>query len=339
MSLSAAVQAFEGAPLPDLVRRAGVKLLVSRTSRRLARGGLDEAAFAREMSARPIAEHTAEANAQHYELPADFFGLVLGPRRKYSCCLYAPEDGLPEAEDRALAATCANALIEDGQTILELGCGWGALSLWMAEHYPKSRILAVSNSASQRAYIEREARRLRLTNLDVATCDMNVFDTGRRFDRIVSVEMFEHMSNWGRLLERARGWLKQDGRLFLHVFTHATSPYRFDRDDRSDWIAQHFFSGGVMPSRGLIRQFGRLFQVEAEETWDGRHYARTARDWLANMDAAHAEIVEVLRPVYGEATALWLRRWRLFFLATEGLFGHRDGSVWGVSHYRLKPQA
>jgi cyclopropane-fatty-acyl-phospholipid synthase len=335
-----AAHALEGAPLPDAVTRAGIDFLVARTRQKMAaRPPGSEGDFARDMALRPIAENTAEANIQHYELPADFFGLVLGPRRKYSCCLYAPGEDLAAAEARALEETCRHADLHDGQSILELGCGWGSLSLWMAERYPAARITAVSNSASQRLHVEAEARRRGLENLQVVTADMNSFQPGGRFDRIVSVEMFEHMSNWPALLARVRGWLKPEGRLFVHVFTHATTPYRFDVADPGDWIAQHFFAGGVMPSHGLIGRFGELFEPEQDWRWDGRHYQRTAQDWLANFDRRTSEILAVLRPVYGARAGLWLRRWRLFFLATAGLFGHGKGEVWGVSHYRLKPRA
>jgi len=333
-----AVNAFEAAPLPDPLTRAGIDFLVASTRKRLrTQPPAFEADFARDMTARPIAENTAEANAQHYELPADFFGLILGPRRKYSSCLYAIGDDLAAAEARGLAETCEHAGLADGQAILELGCGWGSLSLWMAERYPAARITAVSNSHSQRRHIEAEARARGLSNLTVLTADMNVFSTDRRFDRVVSVEMFEHMSNWAGLLSRVRGWLKPDGRLFVHVFTHKTTPYRFDVNDPGDWVAQHFFAGGVMPSHGLIGQFPELFEVEADWRWDGRNYERTALDWLANYDARAEEVMAVLRPVYGPDAKLWFRRWRLFFLATAGLFGHRRGTEWGVSHFRLKP--
>lgn len=334
-----AVRTFEGAPLPDRIRRASISFLVERTRRKLAgQPPSFEAEFARSMSLHPIAECTDEANEQHYELPADFFTLALGPNRKYSCCLYGPGDDLAAAEVRALTETCAHADLLDGQAILELGCGWGSLSLWMAQHYPKSTIVAVSNSTPQRLFIESEARSRGLHNLTVVTADMNDFTTEQTFDRVVSVEMFEHMSNWNGLLNRVRNWLKPEGRLFVHVFTHVSTPYRFDVKDPGDWIAQHFFAGGVMPSHGLIGRFETLFELEADWRWDGRHYEKTANDWLARFDARQDEIRTVLTPVYGAKTTLWMRRWRLFFLATAGLFGHRGGEVWGVSHYRLKPR-
>jgi cyclopropane-fatty-acyl-phospholipid synthase len=207
----------------------------------------------------------------------------------------------------------------------------------MARSFPAARVTAVSNSASQRAFILARAQERGLGNLEVVTCDMNVFDTDERFDRIVSVEMFEHMANWRGLLAKARGWVKPDGRLFVHVFTHRTTPYRFDLNDEADWIGKYFFSGGVMPSHGLIGHFPDLFTLEQDWRWSGLHYQRTALDWLANYDRNLPQIRPVLEEVYGRDATLWHRRWRLFYLATAGLFGHRGGNEWGVSHYRLKP--
>jgi cyclopropane-fatty-acyl-phospholipid synthase len=335
---AAAIGVLERAGVPDPVARLGVGLLVAQADRQLAALPPEqEVAFALAMGSRPIAEHADAANAQHYDLPAEFFRLILGPRRKYSCCLYPSEDAkLAEAELHALEETAAHADLEDGQRILELGCGWGSLTLFMAERYPNAAITAVSNSASQRAHIAGEAQARGLGNVEVVTADMNDFEPDARFDRVVSVEMFEHMANWRALLSRVRSWLEPDGRLFVHVFTHGSRPYRFEHD-KDDWIAQHFFTGGVMPSHGLIRQFEDLLTVEADWRWSGRHYERTALDWLARFDANVERINPLLADVYGADAVLWRRRWRLFFLATAGLFGHGGGTVWGVSHYRLAP--
>lgn len=340
MSMIAATTTMvERLPWPDMVTRLGISQLVGRTHRRMsgAPANVDED-FAKAMRAHPIAEFTANANAQHYELPAEFFALVLGPHRKYSSCLYRSDtDTLAQAEVNALAETCAHADLQDGQQILELGCGWGSLSLWMAAHYPNAWITAVSNAHSQRDYIVGQARARRLDNLSVITADMNNFNTTVRFDRVVSVEMFEHMANWEALLARVHSWLQPDGRLFLHVFTHAVAPYRFDIADPADWIARHFFTGGIMPSHALIQRFPHLFELRQDWRWDGRHYARTAHDWLANFDANALRIDAILRSVYGAQATVWRRRWRLFFLAVAGLFGHAEGRAWGVSHYRLAP--
>ncbi len=335
----AAISAAERLPLPDKALRFGIDRLVGRTEQKLASGNDNvDADFARAMDGWPIAVNTTEANDQHYELPPAFFEIVLGPRRKYSCCLYPDKDTtLEEAELLALDETCRHAMLEDGQTILELGCGWGSLSLFMAERFPGSRILSVSNSAPQRRHIEAEIAKRGLTNLVVVTADMNAFSYEGRFDRIVSVEMFEHMSNWRLLLELARGWLHDDGRMFIHVFSHRNSPYRFDHADPADWIAQYFFTGGVMPSHGLMREFSEWFSVEQDWRWNGRHYERTALDWLRNFDANEAEIRSIFAERYGRDAPLWMRRWRMFFLATAGLFGYADGEPWGVSHYLLRP--
>ena len=273
-------------------------------------------------------------------MPAAFFAACLGPARKYSSCYYEhPDVPLAQAEQAALTRTAANAALADGQRVLELGCGWGSLSLFMAATYPASDIVAVSNSFSQRAYIEAEARARGLRNLRIITADMADFAPEAAFDRVVSVEMFEHIANWHVLLTRARGWLKPEGRLFMHVFSHANAAYRFDHEHGADWIAQHFFTGGMMPSHALIRQFSGLFTVEAEEQWSGTHYQRTALHWLANFDANRDAVDAVLTEVYGAQAGVWRRRWRLFFLAVAGLWGHDAGKIWGVSHYRLRPSA
>lgn len=334
-----AIRLGETWPWPDVMSRAVIARMVERTRVRLLQSPDDaDRDFAREMAAFPIAINTTEANAQHYEIPSAFFGLVLGPQRKYSSCLYETgNETLAEAEELALAETARHAALADGQHILEFGCGWGSLSLWMARNFPQAKITSVSNSHSQRAFILGRARNEGLTNLEVITADMNDFIPPGGFDRVVSVEMFEHMANWRPLLERIRACLTPDGRLFLHVFSHARAPYRFGTEDRDDWIAQHFFTGGLMPSHDLIRQFPDCFSVEQDWRWDGTHYRRTAEQWLANFDRRSGDVREVLRDVYGPSSRLWQRRWRLFFLATSGLFGHADGKEWGVSHYRLAP--
>ena len=337
--ISATIDTFEGAPLPDIVRKTAISLLVANARRQLSGSGPEtEAAFAREMSERPIAEHTQAANAQHYEVPAAFFLNCLGPQLKYSSALYLNSgDTLAQAEEHGLKETAEHADLKDGQHILELGCGWGSLSLWMAKTYPNARITGVSNSASQREFIMARAAERGLTNLQIITCDMNDFEATGEFDRVVSVEMFEHMANWRALLTRAHSWLKPDGRMFIHIFTHRDAPYRFDHTDSGDFIAQHFFTGGVMPSRGLMRQFPDLFRVEREWTWNGVNYQRTADHWLANMDANGDRVMELMRETYGADAALWRRRWRRFYLATAGLFGNDGGNTWAVTHYLLKP--
>lgn len=337
--ISSVIRVAERAPLPDPMARMGIEFLVGRTRRRLATArDREERDFVRAMVERPIAEHVDAANEQHYELPPEFFALTLGPRRKYSCCLYPTgHETLADAERRALEETVAHAELADGQKILELGCGWGSLTLYMAERFPRSEITAVSNSTPQRLHIEAEAAALGLRNVRVVTADMNAFEPDGAYDRVVSVEMFEHMANWQTLLSRIKTWLAPRGRLFVHVFSHKRSPYRFDLEDKADWIARYFFTGGLMPSHDLIRCFPDCFTVEKEWCWNGLHYRKTAMDWLARFDSNRPRIDRILCEVYGPDAALWRRRWRLFYLATAGLFGHAGGAEWGVSHYLLRP--
>jgi cyclopropane-fatty-acyl-phospholipid synthase len=339
--LAFAINTAERAPITDAMSLAGIDFLCSRMKRRLATMTQEaEATFVDMMNSFPIATHTDDANRQHYEVPSEFFAQALGPQRKYSCCLYPTSaTTLAEAETLALAETVEHAGIENGMSILELGCGWGSLSLHLAQHFPNSRIVAVSNSASQRNYILSVAEARGFDNLTVITSDMNDFAPAERYDRVVSIEMFEHMSNWRALLQRIRGWINPDGKLFLHVFTHKNRTYRFDRDDPADWIAQHFFTGGIMPAHDLPHRFGDLFQVEDEWRWSGTHYQRTALDWLANVDRKFDRIRPIFKQVYGPDASLWQRRWRLFFLSTAGLFAHDGGDVWGVGHYLMAPSA
>jgi cyclopropane-fatty-acyl-phospholipid synthase len=339
MSSGTIVGTADAVPWSDFLARAAIRFLVWRTRRRLR--GVDSATqslFARGMKEYPIALSVDKANEQHYELPPRFFELILGSQRKYSCCFYADADSsLDQAEERALALTAEHAGLADGQRILELGCGWGSLSLWMARRYPSAQIVAVSNSDSQRLFIIRNAEREALRNLTVEVADMNSFAPQARFDRVVSVEMFEHMSNWQALLHRVAASTKPDGAILIHVFNHRRVPYRFDAANPADWIAQHFFTGGIMPSAGLLGQFGDIVTIEQQWDWNGDHYCRTAMDWLANYDRNAVEIRRVLSTVYGKDARLWGRRWRLFFHATAGLFGDNNGTEWGVSHYRLRP--
>jgi cyclopropane-fatty-acyl-phospholipid synthase len=331
--------------VPDALIRAGIRRLSRARLAQLADGNAEAAGalterFVAAMRDAEIAPLPAKANEQHYELPPEFFAKVLGVHRKYSCCYFEHEhQSLDEAEALSLTLSCERAGLEDGQDVLELGCGWGSLSLWMAAHYPNSRITGVSNSHSQRAYIESEAAQRGLNNLRIITCDMNQFDAGARFDRIVSVEMFEHMRNWPALFARVAGWLRPEGRFFMHVFVHRAVPYAFNDEGSDDWMSRHFFSGGMMPSDELPLRFQDHLQVHSRWRWDGRHYERTANAWLANMDARRESVWPILEATYGKADAMrWWMRWRMFFMACAELFGYQDGQQWWVSHYLFTPR-
>ncbi len=331
MSIGIALAEHGLVPTP-LVRRAIRDLCAQRLREARATGGLER--FLAQVAGARIAELPHFANAQHYEVPSDFFALVLGRHLKYSSALW-PEGvcTLDDAEESMLALTCERAQLEDGHDILELGCGWGSLSLYMARRYPGSRITAVSNSATQRAFLESRG----VPNLEVRTADMNEFDPGRTFDRIVSVEMFEHMRDWRRLLERVASWLREDGRFFVHVFCHASHPYTFERAGDDNWMGRHFFSGGIMPSHGLLARVAPG-SLTLESAWwlDGTHYQRTAAAWRENLEARRDSALAVLRRHYGPGASIWYQCWRLFFLACEELFGYEDGREWGVGHYRLR---
>ncbi len=326
--------------VPDVVIRAGIRRLLRQRLDEISTGDCERATaltrvFVADMRRAPVALVPELANEQHYEVPADFFGLVLGEHRKYSSCWWPTGvTNLDAAEAASLAATCEHARLTDGQSILELGCGWGSLTLWMAEHYPNSSITAVSNSNSQRKHILATAERRGLTNIEVITHDMNSFDASRQFDRVVSVEMFEHMRNWPELFRRVHGWLKPHGQFFMHVFVHRSTPYAFIERDPSDWMSRYFFSGGMMPSDDLALFCQDHLKIVSRWRWDGRHYERTANAWLANMDARRAQVLPVIERTYGADHAeQWWMRWRIFFMACAELFGYEAGQQWWVSHY------
>ena len=327
--------------LPDALVRFGIRRLLSERLREERRTS-EEAQqrhlmrFVAQLKASPIAINTREANEQHYELPCDFFQMVMGKHMKYSSCYFQPGvTSLDDAEAEMLALTCRRARIADGEEILELGCGWGSLTLWMAERYPNARITAVSNSRTQKQFIEARAASRNLHNIQIITCDMNDLALDqRRFDRVVSVEMFEHMRNYEQLLARVSSWMKPNATLFVHIFTHRDYAYPFDVRDENDWMARYFFTGGIMPSEHLLSYFQRDLRLSDHWRVDGTHYSRTSECWLQNMDANRARIEPILSATYGtENMRRWWVYWRVFFMSCAELWGYNGGREWFVSHY------
>ena len=282
----------------------------------------------------PIAVQTDKANEQHYEVPAEFYALALGKHKKYSSCFYPKGDeSLDEAEEIMLQKTVERAELKDGMQILELGCGWGSLTLFMAERFPRAKITAISNSSSQRKFIEKTAKDRNLKNIKIITKDMNKFQVSGKFDRIVSVEMFEHMRNYELMFQKISSVLKPNGKMFVHIFTHKSFAYLFEDKDDTDWMARYFFTGGIMPSNHLLLYFARDFSIEKHWLVNGRHYAQTSEHWLQNMDAKKAEIMPIFEQVYGSQALKFWSYWRIFFLAVAELFGQFDGEEWMVNHY------
>jgi cyclopropane-fatty-acyl-phospholipid synthase len=343
---SLAMNLLERDLVPDFLIRRRIRSLLAARLREEDQGDPEAqqqrlAAFIKKLASSPVAIETAAANEQHYEVPTEFYTRVLGKHLKYSSCYYphplvAPAENLDAAEARMLALTCKRARLRDGDHVLELGCGWGSLSLWMAANYPSSKITAVSNSRTQKAHIDTQARARSLTNLEVITCDVNVltFPPDTRFQRVVSVEMFEHMRNYDTLLSRVASWMAPGATLFVHIFSHAKFAYPFEVRDDSDWMARYFFTGGVMPSDDLLLYFQRDVQLLDHWQVPGWHYQLTSEAWLANMDRHRAELMPVLSRTYGAPHALrWWVYWRVFFMACAELWGYAGGREWLVSHY------
>jgi len=331
--------------VPDALLRAGIRRMCAQRLRDAHAGDPDaaarrNAALIAELRESPAAIHTDAANRQHYELPPGFFTRCLGPRLKYSGCYYPTgSETLAQAEEAMLALYGERAELADGQDILELGCGWGSLTLWMAQHYPNARITAVSNSAPQRAFIEAQCRERGFANVRVITCDVNRLELpASNFDRCVSVEMFEHMRNYATLLGRIGGWLRPGGKLFVHIFCHRTLLYPFETAGDDNWMGRHFFTGGLMPAADTLLWFQDALRIEDRWLVDGTHYERTANHWLENQDARHDEVMAILREAYGDAARLWFQRWRMFWMACAELFGYDHGREWMVAHYRFSKE-
>jgi cyclopropane-fatty-acyl-phospholipid synthase len=335
-----ALDLTESGVVPDGIVRHGIRKLLQQ---RLDEINIDQvgeqadaqSTFINAMNDSAIALQPEMANEQHYEVPAEFYNAVLGKHGKYSCCYWGDDTRtLEQAEAAALQLTCAHAEIADGMEILELGCGWGSLTLWMAEHYPAARITAVSNSNSQREHIERQLTLRGLENVEIITADMNDFSIDNEFDRVVSVEMFEHMRNYRELFERISAWLKADGKFFMHIFVHRNAPYLFEIKDSTDWMSRYFFSGGMMPSDDLPLFFQEKFTLARRWRWNGQHYRKTSEAWLKNLDEKRNQVWPLLEQTYGRDFAkLWFVRWRIFFLSVAELFAYNSGNEWYVSHY------
>jgi cyclopropane-fatty-acyl-phospholipid synthase len=331
--------------VPDWLVRAVLRRSLARTLRQRYRASLEErAAQKRALLANlrqsPIAIHTPVPNQQHYEVPSEFFQLVLGKRLKYSCC-YWPDAAttLDRAEESMLRLTCERARLQDGMEVLDLGSGWGSLSLWIAEQYPSCRVLAVSNSRTQRDFVEAQGRQRGLANVQAITADVAEFETRRRFDRVLSIEMFEHMKNYERLMDSIASWLKPRGKLFVHIFSHREFAYEFDADNPQDWMAQTFFTGGTMPSDDLLLHFQRDLRLVDHWWMDGTHYARTLRAWLGRLDRNARQVRRVLAEAYGsENETRWLANWRLFFLVCSEVWDLGGGREYLVSHYLFEKQ-
>ncbi|MEP6963804.1 MAG: cyclopropane-fatty-acyl-phospholipid synthase family protein, partial [Acidobacteriota bacterium] len=324
--------------VPDPLIRIAIRSLIRQRLREEAARHHNYPAFIEKLKSSPIAINTTDANRQHYEVPPEFFQLALGPHCKYSCC-YWPEGvtTLQQAEEQMLRLSAERAQIQDGQSILDLGCGWGSMSLYLAERFPNSRITGVSNSRPQREFIESQARARGLANVRILTADMNTFRTEDKFDRVISIEMFEHMRNYQLLLQHISTWLNPDGLLFVHIFSHTKFAYPFETNGPGDWMAEHFFTGGIMPSDDLLTHFQD--HVKLIDRWriDGTHYQKTAEAWLANTDHNREKILGLFRQTYGPANAVrWLIRWRVFFMSVAGLWATHGGQQWIVSHYLFR---
>jgi len=340
------LQVVERDVVPDRVLGAAIRARIARRVATEGAGTEEERSeryrrLVQRLRQAPIAVATDAANEQHYELPSEFFELVLGPRRKYSSAYWPPgTTSLGEAEDAMLELYAERAQLRDGQRVLELGCGWGSLSLWLAQRFPGSTIVGVSNSHGQRRFIEAEVARRGITNLEIVTADVNDFSPDGTFDRVVSIEMFEHMKNYRQLLANIAGWLDDDGLLFVHVFSHRTLAFEFRDDDPSDWIGRYFFTGGLMPSDDLLAHFQDDLVMVDHWRLDGTHYERTLREWLARLDAHRAAVEPILARTYGpDQVTRWFVRWRLFLLVSAELWGWRGGHEFCVSHHLFAKRA
>ena len=338
------IKLAEQGKLPDSLVRYGIRRLCKQ---RLKDELIDQPerqqqrfqALIEELRQSPIAIETDAANEQHYEVATDFYLASLGKRLKYSCAYY-PEASttLDQAEEHMLSLYSERAELADGQKILELGCGWGSLTLWMAEHYPKSQITAVSNSSTQKTHIDKQCEQRGYNNVTIITADVNALELEeRQFDRAISIEMFEHMRNYKQLLERISSWLVSDGKLFVHIFAHRNVMYPFDVKSEHDWMSKYFFTGGLMPSIDTLLHFQEQLKLERRWLVNGQHYEKTCNHWLQKTDANKNRIIKAFQQDYSHEDAeKWFHRWRIFYMSCAELFGLDNGSQWLVAHYLFK---
>lgn len=337
------IKAMEYGAIPDPAIRFGIRQLCKARLHEFDFNSLEKTqseaqAYANMLKASPLAVHTREANEQHYELPSDFFLHVLGKNLKYSSCYWDENTKtLDEAEDLALSIYLERAQIKDGMRILELGCGWGSLTLFMAKAFPNSQIVAISNSSSQKLFIDQEAKKRNLKNVLVLTRDISQLESLAlefdSFDRVMSVEMFEHFKNYEILLSKISDVLTPEGKLFVHIFTHKDFSYPFETEGEDNWMGKYFFTGGQMPSHHLLFNFQRDLKLQESWAWDGTHYEKTSNAWLERMDANKDLIKDLFARTYGKESTEWFNRWRVFFMSCAELFGYERGQQWGVSHY------
>ncbi|WP_184546712.1 SAM-dependent methyltransferase [Mucilaginibacter sp. FT3.2] len=332
--------------VPDLILRQGIRKLLKQRLDDENKGSVEAQQehlmlLIAQLKASPIAVNTAAANEQHYEVPTRFYEYCLGKNLKYSSGYW--KNGVTDidtSEDDMLEITCQRAELTNGLNVLELGCGWGSLSLYMAAKFPQSNFTVVSNSRTQKMHIDEQASKRGISNLTVLTADMNTFTIADKFDRVVSVEMFEHMRNYQLLMAKVASFLKADGKLFIHIFTHKEYAYLFEVIDETDWMSKYFFTGGIMPSDDLMFYFNDDLLVEKHWHVSGSHYGKTSEAWLSNMDKHKAEIMPLFEQTYGKDKAVkWWVYWRLFYLACAELWSYNNGNEWIVSHYLFHKKA